>query len=155
MMLAEWQEAFGEHAPEHLHSAVSAAMRECVFWPAIAEISKPLREIRREAVAELDQATGRGRYLPEVVEFAREGRTEAEEIIHRTAQCLRWRVEAVAKFPPHVGGIAEEVRDVKPASREIGVSSALANSCAARRARGEKTCTHDCTRAKCDLRSGI
>jgi hypothetical protein len=150
MMLAEWTEAFGVHAPEHLHRAVSEAMKVCKFWPSIAEITEQLREIRREAVRDLEILSGSGRFKPQDPPFARDGRTEAEEITHRTGQVLRWKAEA--RSTSGMSDPEPQTREWAPASREMTVSKTLLDSCAARRARGMSTCDATCQRSNCDLR---
>jgi hypothetical protein len=93
LLLREWQEAFGTHAPEHLHEAVSKAMKTSKFWPTLAEVNEPLTALRKEAIAAVDSATGRNRYSAAREGFCREGRTEAEEIAYRTAQVMRWKAQ--------------------------------------------------------------
>jgi len=151
MMLAEWTEAFAAHSPTHLHTAVSQAIQTCKFWPSIAEIMEPLRGIRREAVSTLDVIAGTGRWK-ENYQFEREGRSKAEEVIHRAAQCLKWKGDIRAEFSK---GLPAEVEtaNVRPASTDTVVSATTLNSCAARRARRLPTCGADCSRHSCELRS--
>lgn len=93
LLLREWQEAFGNHAPEHLHEAVSKAMKTSKFWPTLAEVNAAVTALRKEAIAAVDSATGRTRYSAAREGFCREGRTEVEEIAYRTAQVLRWKAQ--------------------------------------------------------------
>lgn len=93
LLLREWQEAFGHHAPDHLHEAVSLAMKASKFWPTLAEVNEQLTHIRREAIAAVDAATGRTNWKSTKEGFCREGRTEAEEIAYRAAQILKWKAQ--------------------------------------------------------------
>jgi hypothetical protein len=109
MMLYEWRLAFGRHNPTHLHEAVSAAITETKFWPTIAEIMTHLKEIRRECVLRLEASKPS---QPDRYVFARDGRTDQEEVAYRKAQCARWREEAKAatSIPP---------TQVSPASESV------------------------------------
>jgi hypothetical protein len=91
MLLREWVEAFRYHAPSHLHGAVSAAIRSCKFWPTIAEISAEITKLRREAVEAIHHLEAKKRGSRPEEPFARDGRTEAEEVAHRAAQILKWK----------------------------------------------------------------
>jgi len=122
LLLREWQEAFGHHAPEHLHQAVSMALKDCKFWPTIAEINEHVTHIRREAIAAVDVATGRTRYQAKTQGFAREGRTDAEEIAHRAAQVLKWKQEYGFN---RMLQSDEPAAKAKPASQDTTISDAL------------------------------
>ncbi len=151
LLLREWLEAFGNHSPAHLHEAVSAAMKATKFWPTIAEVATEASAIRREAVSVVEIVTGSGRHVAVDIPFGREGRNEAEEIIHRTAQTLRWKRDARAK----AGLPAEspdEVQEQRPASQDMTVSRTLKNSCASRRSIGLATCSHNCSKHACEIR---
>ena len=148
LLLREWLEAFGNHSPTHLHEAVSAAMKACKFWPTIAEVTAEISEIRREAVSVIGIVTGTGRWKADNVPFAKQGRTEAEEIAHRAAQSLKWKQDY--GFGKQTAD--EDVREQKPASLDTSVSYALLNSCAVRRSKGLDTCQRDCSRRSCELR---
>lgn len=147
LLLREWLEAFGNHSPTHLHEAVSAAMKACKFWPTIAEVTVEISAIRREAVSVIGIVTGTGRWKAEDAPFAKQGRTEAEEIAYRAAQSLKWKRDY---------GFGQPEPDVKAAlkgaSQETGVSHWLTNSCAARRASKRATCTDTCGHRACNLR---
>lgn len=121
LLLREWAEAFTGQSPEHLHRAVSEAIKTSKFWPTIAEIHGHVASQRRETVAAIDTLTGRGRYRGEANEFAREGRTEAEEQAHRAEQLKRWKQQAGFDRLLAEDGPAREVR---PAS-QAGASEAL------------------------------
>lgn len=148
LLLREWMEAFGNHSPSHLHEAVSVAMKATKFWPTIAEVAAEVSEIRREAVSVVGAMTGTGRHVAVEIPFARDGRTEAEEIAYRAAQSLRWKQQF--GFGKHTAD--EDVREQKPASQDTSVSYALLNSCAVRRSKGLDTCQQDCSRRSCELR---
>lgn len=150
LLLREWLEAFGNHSPTHLHEAVSAAMKACKFWPTIAEVSIEISAIRREAVSVIGITTGTGRWKADNAPFARDGRTEAEEIAHRAAVALKWKQDY------GFGQSEPDPLDVKAkpkgASQDTGVSHWLTNSCAARRATKRATCTDTCGYRTCNLR---
>lgn len=148
LLLREWLEAFGNHSPTHLHEAVSAAMKACKFWPTIAEVTTEISAIRREAVSVIGIVTGTGRWKADNAPFARDGRTEAEEIAHRAAQSLKWKQEL--GFGKQTAD--EDVRERNPASQETSISYELLNSCAVRRAKRLDTCQQDCSRRSCELR---
>jgi hypothetical protein len=129
LQAAEWQATLGAYPLERLNRALSEHIRTSTWWPTIANLvdlmqaetpAPGLRE-RREAPKQ----------------FARDGRTEAEEIAYRASQSLRWREEA--GFGKTV--LPEDERTIpKPASQDMTVSSALLRSRAARRASGLRTC---------------
>ena len=122
LLVREWQEAFTHHAPDHLHDAVSMTIKGCKFWPTIAEVNEQLTHIRREAIAAVDVATGRTRFKAETEGFARDGRSDVEEMAHRAAQVLRWKQEygfGQSKDP------LESPRVVREASQDMSVSDAL------------------------------
>lgn len=100
MMLYEWRLAFGRHNPKHLHDAISAAIAETKFWPTIAEVLTHVKEIRRQCVQRLELAKT---LPPDRYVFARDGRSEQEEIDFRRAQCARWRAEAKLATSPQGG----------------------------------------------------
>lgn len=154
MMVAEWMEAFGAHAPEHLHRAVSKALKTCRFWPSIAEITDHLREIRRDDLDAVERATRSRDFNPADGQFCREGRDVAQEIAYRAASIMRMKEEIRRDYQHANPDIAtqNEPDTIKPASREIGISSLLAASCAVRRARGEVTCSVDCAKRRCQLK---
>lgn len=148
LLLREWLEAFGNHSPAHLHEAVSAAMKATKFWPTIAEVATEASAIRREAVSVVGIVTGSGRHVAVDIPFAREGRTEAEEIIFRASRLLKMKQETgyAKAFEP------DPIAEQRPASQDRTVSRELLNSCAARRSKGLATCQHDCSRRSCELR---
>lgn len=135
MLLREWVEAFRYHAPSHLHGAVSAAIRSSKFWPTIAEISAEITKLRREAVEAIQHLEAGKRESKPEEPFAKAGRTEAEEIIHRAAQLLKWKQD----YKPKVEFVDELNPPLvaKAASQEMAVSDDLLNSRAAKIARGE------------------
>lgn len=106
------------------------ALKDCKFWPTIAEINEHVTHIRREAIAAVDVATGRTRYQAKTQGFAREGRTDAEEIAHRAAQVLKWKQEY--GFNRMVES-EQPATQSRPASQEAGVSDALRATAAAQR----------------------
>ena len=92
LLAREWVEALGHHEPWVVNAALGRVIRECRFWPSIAEMV--------EACKPLDTRTAEERFgarhpthsksAPHP-QFARDGRTEAEEVAHRTAQVLAMR----------------------------------------------------------------
>jgi hypothetical protein len=75
----------------------------------------------------------RHRKEPDV--FAREGRTEAEEIAHRAAQSLKWKQQARAEVPEYHDPLDAPTKP-KEASKDMTVSDTLRNSLAVQRATG-------------------
>lgn len=93
------------------------------------------------------------RFVAEPLTFARDGRTDAEEIEFRAQQVAAMKRDAGFNSASEPG-TAVPRDDVKPASQFMGVSDHVRNSCAARRARNEKTCELSCSRQSCALREG-
>lgn len=134
LLLREWQEAFGHHAPEHLHEAVSTVMKACKFWPTLAEVNEQLTHIRREAIAAVDAATGRTSFVADAGGFCSGGRTQVEEIAHRAAQVAKWKTQY--GFDRLLQPDAPTL-EPSAASQDAGITEALQATQDARRARGE------------------
>jgi hypothetical protein len=153
LLLREWQEAFGDHSPSHLHDAVSAAMKTSEFWPTIAKIVAEVNAIRRDTLQAIEHLTHRVPREPQQPEFERDGRNEAEEIIYRASQVLQWKQQARKVRPVVEPDDLDAKQQPKPASQEQTVGYELLTSCAARRARGEATCRYDCSSRDCNIKS--
>jgi hypothetical protein len=74
------------------------------------------------------------RFIDKAPDFAREGRTEAEEIIFRASRLLKMKQETgyAKAFEP------DPIAEQRPASQDTTISAMLANSPAAKRARGAR-----------------
>lgn len=97
LVTAEWTEAFKHRHPASLNTALSEHIRRSTFWPTIADLEAILAEGRK--------ATTKRWTADDKPDFCRDGRNEAEEIIHRAAQCLKWREDANALKTPNESGI--------------------------------------------------
>lgn len=95
LLATEWHGSLGVYPADRLNAALSEHIRRSTFWPTVANLIEILRE--------QSPAPGRSIATFRPYEFAREGRTEAEEIIHRAAQCLKWREEARVNLNPTDG----------------------------------------------------
>lgn len=144
LVTAEWHDALGSYPTHRLHAALNEHIRRSTFWPTIAEFVEILREETPPPDLKL--------FKSEPKQFAREGRTEAEEIAHRAAQCLRWKQSERAK-QPEIEDPADAKPEAKPASQAAYVSFALYHSCHARHARGEQTCEEGCFKPKPGVRN--
>jgi acyl-CoA reductase-like NAD-dependent aldehyde dehydrogenase len=134
MLLREWGEAFAGQSPEHLHRAVSEAIKTSKFWPTIAEIHGHVASLRRETIAAIDTVTGRGRYRGEANGFARDGRTSEQEQAHRSEQLKRWKQQAGFDRLLAEDGPAHQPRPVSQA----GASEALLASRAVQAIKGRE-----------------
>ncbi len=85
LLAFEWAEAFAFIAPARVHAAIGRLLLVMKFWPTIAEV---MAEVKADAPAPPLLPTHRAE-PPE--EFARHGRTEAEEIAYRAAQILNMK----------------------------------------------------------------
>lgn len=141
LQAAEWQATLGAYPFDRLNRALSEHIRTSTWWPTIANLV--------DLMQSETPAPGLREHREAPKQFARDGRTEAEEIAHRVAQSLRWREEA--GFGKTV--LPEEViKTAKPASQDMTVSTALLRSCAARRSRGLRTCEPSCSKTSCSLK---
>lgn len=127
LMVAEWHATLGAYPADWLHNALSEHIRRSTWWPTIAN----LVDILREAAP----APGLPRHRAEPNTFAREGRTEAEEIAYRAAQSLRWKQQARDEVPEFHDPLDEPTKP-REASRDMTVSDMLRNSLAVKRATG-------------------
>lgn len=95
LVTAEWHASLFCYPADRLSAALSEHIRRSTFWPTVANLLDILRE----------QAPAFGRSIATFgpYEFARDGRTEAEEIIHRAAQCRKWREDARVNLKPTDG----------------------------------------------------
>jgi len=127
LMVAEWHGTLGAYSADRLNHALSEHIRRSTWWPTIANLVDIMREDA--------PAPGLPRFQAKPEAFAREGRTEAEEIAHRAAQALKWKQDF------GFGQSEPDPLDVKappkPASQDQTVSEALLKTPAAKRARQE------------------
>lgn len=126
LMTAEWHATLGAYPADRLNHALSEHIRRSTFWPTIANLVDILREDA--------PPPGLPRYRAKPEVFARDGRTEAEEVAHRAAQSLKWKRDF--GFGQSDPDPLDFKAKPKEASQEQTVSEMLANSLAARRARG-------------------
>jgi len=117
LLLREWCEAFAYHRPAQLHEAIGVCIRTCKFWPTIAEVFDALRA--SAPVPERVYSAAADDMAPR--DFARDGRTQAEEIAYRAAFCLQMRKQYPAAFN---GNYVAPEREPRPAS-DGGLSPAL------------------------------
>lgn len=149
VMANEWLKALKGYGVATVHRAVTKMIHESKWWPALAEVVALCRSDEdgwRDALGIKPER----RYNAEPLVFAQDGRTEAEEIAHRVATIASMKREAGfnSDAPAEVFARSEK----NPASQSVEVSAHIRNSCAARRARGEKTCELSCHRVACALR---
>jgi len=127
LVTAEWHGTLRAYPADRLHNALSEHIRKSRFWPTVADLTDILREAA--------PAPGLPRHRAEPDVFARDGRTEAEEIAYRAAQSLKWKQQARAEVPEFHDPLDAPTKP-KEASREQTVSDMLRNSLAAKRATG-------------------
>ena len=144
LMVAEWHATLGAYPAGRLNGALSEHIRRSTYWPTIANLVDILREDAPDP--------GLKRHVAEPHTFAREGRTDAEEIAHRAAQSLRWKQSF--GFGQSEPDPLDFKAKPKEASQEATVSYALMNSCAVRRVQGKDTCAYNCNDRDCRLRRG-
>jgi hypothetical protein len=136
LTVAEWHRQLSQFPASDLHVALDEHFRRSQWWPAVSEILDGVR-----AKIEPPQLPA---WSADREAFARNGRTEAEEIAYRKAVIAKAWADARRDNPEVLdepaGGPAG---DAPRASQSMVVSDALRHSCAARRARGERTCGDD------------
>lgn len=150
VMANEWLKALRTFGVQTVHRATTKCIQESKWWPALAEVVALCRSDEdgwRDALGIKDER----RHHAEPLAFAQDGRTEAEEIAYRAAQVASMKREAGINLD---AGNSDTVtpREVAAASQSAGVSFQIRNSCAARRARREKTCEENCAKQRCALR---
>ena len=127
MLTAEWHATLGTYPADRLNTALSEHIRRSTWWPTIANLVDIMREDA--------PAPGLPRYRAKPEAFARDGRTEAEEIAHRAAQALKWKQDF--GFGQSEPDPLDFKAKPKEASQDPTVSEALLNTLAAKRARQE------------------
>lgn len=115
LLAVEWTEAFAYFEPDRVHAAIAKVLRGLKFWPTIAEVMDALKSDTPPPVVPPHRAERR--------EFAREGRTEAEEVAYRAAQCLALRRQT--GFGSSPDPFAPDPVEAKTASKAMWVSDAL------------------------------
>lgn len=95
LMAAEWHATLGAYPMDRLNRALSEHIRRSTWWPTVADLVEILRAETPPPGLKL--------HRPKDQPFARDGRTEAEEIAYRAAQCRQWR-QAYGMDPAEEGG---------------------------------------------------
>lgn len=128
LMVAEWHATLGAYPADRLNHALSEHIRRSTWWPTIANLVDILREDAPPPGLPLHRAKQEA--------FARDGRTEAEEVAHRAAQARKWKQDfGFGQSEPDPLDVRAKP---KPASQDQTVSDRLMNSAAAKRARGAR-----------------
>tara|TARA_R110000868_G_scaffold151986_2_gene376569 strand:+ start:256 stop:606 length:351 start_codon:yes stop_codon:yes gene_type:complete len=83
LQAAEWHATLGAYPADRLNRALSEHIRRSTWWPTVANLVDVLRDETPPPGLKL--------HRPDDAPFCREGRTQAEEIAHRAAQCRKWR----------------------------------------------------------------
>jgi hypothetical protein len=146
----EWFKALGGFGRKTVNFAINRIIATNRFWPAIAEVRDICVKEDRDwqdvyglisHANHLTDYTGTGRLgLPVPVKL-----TEAEEIAARVASTKRMKDEYKSLFE-QAPRWTDRLDEWAPSSKVMEASSALRNSCAAKRARGEQTCEPSCQR---------
>lgn len=156
IMANEWLRALGGYGAGTVVRAINQLIETWKFgWMgALAEVVEKCKMDDagwRDAFGMIEEPnrgltdwTGRGE------RFERDGRTTEEEIKHRISEVAEMKREANFNSGEIAPAFPRE--DVKPASQSMIVSPQARNSCAARRARNEKTCENSCARQHCAMR---
>lgn len=121
LLVREWVEALGKHHAFTVNIAIGAVIRKSKFWPTISEVVEACEPVDYRT-AEEKFGSRHARIAEVEPPFCREGRTEAEEIAHRTAECLRLRKKHGANFDRQEPG---SDLPPKPASKADWVSDQL------------------------------
>ena len=83
LQAAEWHATLGAYPADRLNAALSEHIRRSTWWPTVADLVEILRS--------QTPPPGLPRHRDNAPTFARDGRTEAEEIAFRAEQCRKWR----------------------------------------------------------------
>lgn len=125
VMANEWLKALRAFGAQTVHRATTKCIQESKWWPALAEVVALCRADEdgwRDALGLKDER----RYIAEPDTFARDGRTEAEEIAHRIATVKAMKAEAGFGTSEEI--IGEARAPAAPASQDMRVSDALRNT---------------------------
>lgn len=156
IMANEWHRALGGFGAVTVVRAITRTIETWKFgWMGalaeVVELCKADDVSWRDALGLIEEPsrglqnwTGRGE------RFERAGRTTQQEIQHRVSEVAEMKREI--GFNPEPVGLVAPRENQKPASQSVEVSPQVRNSCAARRARNEKTCESSCARQSCALR---
>lgn len=121
VMANEWLNALGQFGRRSVHMAVTRLISTAKWWPSISEVFELCEQHEdgwRDALGLKPDPKPAHRLEP--YQFARNGRTEAEEIAHRAAQVLSWKRAA------NFGAADEEANEPpKPASQDMWISDQL------------------------------
>lgn len=146
LMTREWFSALEIFGQAMVADAVSKWITKGKWWPSISEIREECERDRDDCKAILG-LRDKPSYQAEPRSFCREGRTEAEEIVHRIAEVAD--IKKRLNYAPSQDGSLLPDREWVAASKDATVSDSVRNSCAARRARREPTCEPSCSRTVC------
>lgn len=130
----EWSEAFAFIAPARVHAAIGRLLLTLKFWPTIAEV---MAEVKADAPPPERLPVHRAEPLEE---FARDGRTEGEEIAYRAAQILNMKRQygfgsapdpleemqakrVVIPAAPDDGHVSPELRALVEKRRQFGAAA--------------------------------
>lgn len=148
MMAREWYRALKGFGHKTVASAVTKLIATSKFWPTISEVhaicdtdehgwKDALGLLPRQGG--LADYTGRGEPQPKIAPLS-----AAELAAKKAADVLRMKAAYGDAFKEKTW--IDRMDEWAPASQAMEVSDALRNSCAAKRARGEKTCEPNCSR---------
>lgn len=145
LLAREWIEALGGLEAHVVNSAMGAVIRKSKFWPTISEVLEACQPFDYRTTEERFGAKHRDvtREWLTAPGFARGGRTVAEELVHRSSIVATAKVDRAYTQEPRIAG-GRPVHEWAPASQDPPTIH-VKQSCAARRARGEPTCRHDCS----------
>ena len=142
VMANEWFNALSLFGAGVVRDAVTKAIASLKFWPTIAEVLR-LCEAGNDD-------------LKAILGVERGGYFKADQIPDLTEDEIARRGRVLDAIKVKTGFVSDNGDDkprvVAPASQSMQVSPALADSCAARRTRGERVCGQMCSRPSCDLR---
>lgn len=109
LVTAEWQATLGAYPADRLNRALSEHIRQSTWWPTVADLVEILRSETPPPGLKL--------HRPKDQPFCRDGRTEAEEISHRAAQCRKWR-EAYGMDPSTKTPASDDVEASQPVDKK-------------------------------------
>ena len=111
LQAAEWHATLGAYPADRLNAALSDHIRRSTWWPTVADLVEILRSQTPPPGLKL--------HRPKDEPFCRDGRTEAEEIAHRAAQCLKWR-EAYGMDPGPKSPASDDLGGSEPVDKMCG-----------------------------------
>lgn len=114
LVTAEWQATLGAYPAHRLNAALSEHIRRSTWWPTVADLVEILRAETPPPGLKL--------HRPKDQPFCRDGRTEAQEIAHRAAQCRKWR-EAYGMDPGPETPASDDLRGSGTVDKKEGLGS--------------------------------